>query len=312
MPKSICIICKKNRAKRACPIENNALICSTCCVEKRGVHCGECRHYIESEKYAIERFKSTGQHRFDLDMRYENEIYEILQLAEDGKLKNCKKRLEEFAQLIPNSHLLHFALGVVSGMHKNYQQALFYFNRSIEIFPYFAEAWYNKGGTLIKLYDVSGAIKAARMVKRFASSGDEIYRLAKTQLAEIEDSLGASKQTLDGYIKGEEMYNAAFKQLSSGTPKTALEGFKKVLKLNPEHVQSYGNIGLCHAMLGQNDEAIAAFKKAIELDPEYHVARQNMQATLALKPGESLSADQLSEPIEFYKEEHFKKRNCKS
>lgn len=312
MPKATCIICKKDRAKKACPIENNILICSTCCVEKRGVHCGKCRYYVEAEKYAVERFKSTGRHRFDLDMRYENEIDEILQLAEEGKLKKCEKRLEEFAQLIPDSHLLHFALGTVSGMNKNYQQALFHFNRSIEIFPYFAEAWYNKGGTLIKLYDVSGAIKAFRMVKRFASSSDEIYRLAETGLAEIEDMLESSNQTLDGYIKGEEMYTAAFNQLSSEKPETALEGFKKVLELNPEHVQSYGNIGLCHAMLGQHDEAVAAFKKALELDPEYHVARQNMQATLALKPGESLSADQLSEPIEFYKEEHLKKRNCKS
>ncbi len=312
MKKTICVLCENGKGNRSCPLENNASICSACCVKQRGIPCGQCHYYVEAENYAIERFKSTGQHRFQLDMRYETEIDEILELAASKKLKKATARLEELSSLIPGSHLLHFALGTVAGMREDYQQALFHFNLSLEVFPYFPEAWHNKGESLAKLADISGMIKAYRMVKRLSNPGDEIFKLSAKRLDDTEKMLlKTSHQTLDEYIEGEKIFNGSFDLMYAGEPELALRGFKKVLASNPEHVQSYGNIGLCHAMLGEKDEAVVALKKALELNPKYLPAEHNLRRVSALKDGECLSPETLSEPIEFFKDKYLKKSKSK-
>jgi Flp pilus assembly protein TadD len=271
--------------------------------------CQKCPYYIEAEEYAIERYKSTGRHCFSLDMRHEDEIDEILTLSEKGKLKECAKRLEKLSPLIPDSHLFHFAMGTVLGMKGDFQQAVFHFNRCLEIFPYDALAWYNKGATLRKLCDISGMIKALRMAKRLTCPEDELFRLADDELSQTEQMLLENNhQTPDEYMEGEKLYNTAFEWMYSGRFEPALEKFKKVLESNPKHVQSHGNIGLCYAMMGRKDEAAAALQKALEIDSGYLPAKQNLRVILAMKPGTALSVKSLSRPIEFYKDELLKKK----
>ena len=50
--------------------------------------------------------------------------------------------------------------------------------------------------------------------------------------------------------------------------------------------QVYGNLGICHAQLGQKSDALAAFEKALELDPQYELAIVNKAMTQSLVEGE--------------------------
>src|ERR1041385_472514 len=79
----------------------------------------------------------------------------------------------------------------------------------------------------------------------------------------------------------------------------AVDLFKRVLNGNPGHVQSYGNIALAYAGLGNRSEAMACFKRALELDPDYEPAIDNRRVIAQMRDGEPFVPDIIRE-LEFY------------
>ena len=78
--------------------------------------------------------------------------------------------------------------------------------------------------------------------------------------------------------------------------------------MNKKHPQSYGNLGLCYAQLGQKEDAITAFDKAIEIDPNYEPAIVNKAMVESLKDGEKLSQETFKS-IDYYKDYSLKKKS---
>ena len=71
-----------------------------------------------------------------------------------------------------------------------------------------------------------------------------------------------------------------------------------MLKALPNHVQTYGNLGLAYAGQGERDRAIACLDKAIELDADYQPAIDNRRILLDA-PDEWLAVQSMRE-IDFY------------
>ena len=305
-----CSLCDVRKPKRICPLEDAAMICSLCCLEKRGLDCGQCRYYLEAENYAIERFKSTGKHPFKLDMRYLRELRAILELVDQDRLAECSKRLQELAPLIPDSHLFHYACGLVAAEKKDYETALFHYNRSIEIFPYFIHGWFDKGIVFERTSEIGAMLQAWNMVKRLTKPEHELHQLVNKNLAEVEvETLKRNKQTLAEISECEKIYKTALDDMFAGKLDSALLGFEKILHSNPKHVSSYSNAGLCHALAGRREKAVAALKQALAIDPEDQPSRQNLQVIQALKPGEPLSRSQLADPVDLYKDRSISAQN---
>lgn len=74
----------------------------------------------------------------------------------------------------------------------------------------------------------------------------------------------------------------------------------RVLEQNPNHVQSYGNLGLAYAQLGKKALALECLDKALALDPGYEPARFNRLNVVQMQEGESLTAR--CEETEYYAE----------
>ena len=75
--------------------------------------------------------------------------------------------------------------------------------------------------------------------------------------------------------------------------------FKRVLNENPDHVQSYGNMALAYAGLGNRSEAMACFEHAVELDPNYQPALDNRAVIEQMRDGEPFVPGIIRE-VEFY------------
>jgi|GEM_PF-1612878 len=114
----------------------------------------------------------------------------------------------------------------------------------------------------------------------------------------VKSSMGL---TLEKYMEGHEKYDHAFDCLRKGKLDEAIHGFVQVLVINPKHVQSYGNLELAFAGLGDRENAIKNLDKAIELDPTYQIAIKNRRNLLILAPGEKLDLSFFSE-VEYYKD----------
>ncbi len=96
--------------------------------------------------------------------------------------------------------------------------------------------------------------------------------------------------------------------MENGKWEKAMLGFKECLKLHEDHQQSYGNLGICYAQLGQKAKAIEAYDKALEIDPNYEPAIANKIMVERIQEGEKLNVAQF-ESIEYYKDYPLKKKS---
>ncbi len=102
------------------------------------------------------------------------------------------------------------------------------------------------------------------------------------------------------YLKSQEVFDSAFSKMENQEYEDAIRDFQKVLSWNHRHTQSYGNLGLCYALMGEKQKAIQAFDRALEIDPEYVPARANKTIILGLKDGEKMLGGKLN-IVDFYK-----------
>jgi tetratricopeptide (TPR) repeat protein len=72
----------------------------------------------------------------------------------------------------------------------------------------------------------------------------------------------------------------------------AIEDYKRTLSRNPNHFNSYYNLGNCYRKLGNTEEALRAFEKALELSPDkaYKAKTHYNVANLYQKKGDANKA----------------------
>lgn len=107
--------------------------------------------------------------------------------------------------------------------------------------------------------------------------------------------------TLDEYLANMKTFDNGFSAMSSGNYDFAIELFKQVLKKDPKHVQSFGNLGLAYACKGMRAKALECLEKALQLDPEYELAMGNkLNIENNMKEGEPINFDGSS--VDYYKD----------
>jgi tetratricopeptide (TPR) repeat protein len=304
MKKEKCIICSNAKGKRVCRTNNNSLICPVCCAKIRTSNCDDCIHYTQAEKYAKE--KSLKQESEEFMMVIDSEISEkvdqALAMVEKGDVQSGEDII--FALLDGHSHIdmVQYGMGVVCAMKEQYGEAIAYFDRTIKINPYFAEAWFNKGAAHQKRLELGDTIRAFQRVIEFGDSSERFVIDAKHFIADWEKRIRKSSGlSLNGYLESIDMFNDAYAAMESMEWEKALSGFRKVLSMDPQHIQSYGNIGICYGQLGKKQEALAALEKALELDPEYEPAMTNLKLVSSLADGEKPLFAKF-ESVEYYKD----------
>src|SRR5260370_35182278 len=63
--------------------------------------------------------------------------------------------------------------------------------------------------------------------------------------------------------------------LLDGDPKTAVDGYREALKLNPSNAKTYFNLAMAQQKLG-DASAVSSLEKAVELDPGLATARNQL------------------------------------
>jgi tetratricopeptide (TPR) repeat protein len=236
-----------------------------------------------------------------IDPQVEEAVDQALGIAEQGKIRAAEKIISELLKQHPDIHTVHYAMGVICVMKDHYDKAIPYFDKAIEIYPYFVEAWFNKGASHQKKLEVREMIKAYQKVVEIGDPADDFVRHANDVIKEMKNQIRQDTNlTLDGYLKGMDKFNEAFAAMQSQEWGKALRGFQEVVRIDPKHIQSYGNMGICYAHLGQREEALEALDKALELDPNYEPAIVNRAAVSSLKQGEKLEAK--FKAVDYYKD----------
>jgi tetratricopeptide (TPR) repeat protein len=236
-----------------------------------------------------------------IDPELDKAVDNALRLAEKGNLAKGEALLTGLKEKNPNVYKVQYGMGTLHAMKGNYAESVFFLNKSLETFPYFVEAWFNKAVSHKNLLDLGNTIKSFRKVVEFGDQEDHLVITARKALADMETSINRDYgMSLDLYLKSMDEFDSAFSLMRNKEYEKAIAGFRNVLLFNNSHPQSYGNIGLCYSFLGKREEALAAFDKSLQIDPDYQPARTNRALLLTLQEGEKMP-DSYIKTVDFYK-----------
>ena len=213
--------------------------------------------------------------RPDLDSAVDR-LLERMELGD--RSANLENELQALLEKYPDYHMTNFALGTyLSVVAKDPVGAIPFFEKAVRIFPVFAEGHYNLGCSHTNSGHIAQAVAAYRQAIRYSEKGGIIHHQAKERLRGLEGIVlkNSPFASLDAYIESEKLFERGFENLSNQRYETAKELFEQVLKVNPQHVQSYGNLALVEAGLGHKAAALECIEKALALDPSYEPAMTN-------------------------------------
>lgn len=302
--KIVCIICGKAKAKRTCQLHENDAICPICCATTRQQSCEGCRYYTAAQQYQASKAHHDGSKHFFA------EINEDVDIAVEHALVLCEKRsfpeahaiLQELLPAHPRNHHVFYGMGLYHALQGNDDEALGYFDRATDIFPYCIEAHFNKGVIYKNKLDIKRMLNAYQTVIEIGDPQDEAVKQAREILQSFEQRLREHDNiTLKAYLKGMEMFDLAFETMNDKNWEQAIHLFQQCIGYHPRHPQSFGNMGICYGQLGQKVQALRAFDTALEIDPQYEPAIVNRTIVESLQEGEKFSPDKIK-TIEYYKD----------
>jgi tetratricopeptide (TPR) repeat protein len=229
----------------------------------------------------------------------------LLIRVEKGQLENVEAGFEALLRQHPNYHTTNYAMGVYLAMVLGEpDKAIPFFQKAVSIFPPLAEAHCNLGLCYIKAGRIPRAVAALRQAIRYSAGDDYIAQKARDELQALEEIVidTGPFQTLDAYLKHNELFDLAYENLTARRYEAAVELFTRVLAQNPNHVQSHGNVALAYAGLGRKALALEHLDKALALDPTYEPAMQNRKIIERMKEGEP------HQPVEIAETEYYRDR----
>ncbi len=298
-----CIICNQVKGKRSCLQYDKSMVCPKCCAQIRNPSCVTCSYYKTAEKYAEDKFRKSGGKSFVIELNEEVDkaVDKALALIERKMLKKAEKHLAELLPEHSNYHMVQYGMGALYAFKGQNDEAISHFKKAIDILPFFAEAYYNLGVAYKKELDIPNMFKYLSKAIRMSDVDTDIYQQAKILLDHLENLIRKQNGTdLETYVKAQEQFKLGVDLMERGEWKKAIYAFSASERIVNTTPQVYGNLGICHAQLGQKSDALAAFDKALELDPQYEPAIVNKAMVQSLNEGEKLDAK--VETIEYYKD----------
>jgi tetratricopeptide (TPR) repeat protein len=277
--KQNCIICSNAKGKRGCLLKDMTLICPRCCAEIRNSECEGCSYYKDSQKFAIEKAKKSPQHfTIRIAPEVDDEIDRALRMVEAGNIANGELVIRSLMKENADLYTIHFAMGTIHGVKGQHDDAMACFDKSIEIYPYFVDCWFNRALSAQKKMDIIEMVVSLRKVIELGNISDEAVVKAKELLGDfVQITYKTTGLKLDEYIGSLKRFNAAFELMQNRQWEKAIAGYKEVIKINSTAPQAFGNMALCYAHLNEDKKAIEAFDRAIALDPHYEPAIINKE-----------------------------------
>jgi tetratricopeptide (TPR) repeat protein len=291
--KELCNVCAKARGKRLCSLHGGKSVCPVCCASVRNEQCAGCFYFQISQKYQNSKVipfpKPNEDPMFEINHEIDDRVDQALEMLEKGSIDQGATFLKGLLDEHPANCNVLFGMGVLHITRKQYDEAIDYFKKVVEISPGYIQAYYNIAVAYKEKLDIGNMLRAFQKVVSVGNSREAFVRDAAQHLAKWNQHLlKENKTNIDGYLRGLDLFKAACDEMEQQNWRKAIGYFKKVLSITANHYQSFGNIGLCYAKLGLKQEALHALDQAIRLNPDYEVAVVNKAIISNLEEGECL------------------------
>ena len=174
----------------------------------------------------------------------------------------------------------HFNKAGELAEQEQYLEALAELEKSLELNPYYAKAYNDKGFILFK----TGKGREAIDYFNRAIELDPGFASACNNLGFVLESLGKAEEAKEKYLRALEinpgltgaLCNVANLYRVEGKLDDAIGYYNKALEIKPYLTEAQSNLGVAHQLKGEFDEAIRCFSNALEIENDYVPAHYNM------------------------------------
>ena len=202
-------------------------------------------------------------------------IVEKLKLQVQESNENQPQNTEAYDLLLKGSYFFN----------KGYEyktKAMEYFEKAVELDPYYAEAHAFIGETYLhyaglEILTTAEAYSKARTAAQKAISLNEHQPRAHKVLAYIhlfydwdwEATLYEYSKAVEYGLSEQNEFITYYDIFVNKDYDHAIGVSERILEIDPLHVESHWQLGLCNYFSGRYEEALIAFNNALELDPNY-------------------------------------------
>jgi len=152
-------------------------------------------------------------------------------------LRKGKLILTELVPAVAPQHFIFIQQGWEQAEKGNYEEAIRYFTKAIDLNPLDAESYYSRGTAYFHKGQNNEAILDYTKALEINPGDAKVY------------------------------YNRGIACYKKDQYDQAISDFSKALEMNPNNAEAYYNRGATRYKKGQHDQAISDFKKAFEIDP---------------------------------------------
>ena len=210
------------------------------------------------------------QHKRPVSEKKINELINSFQRKNFAKvIKEAQILLTEF----PESPVIWDVLAAAAAQKKDFDKAVYAFQKVIFLQPNNVKAHYNLGVILRVKGQLDDALRAYKSVIKIQPNHPQ----AHNNMGNIFKNKGMLEKSINAYrkaIKLKPNYAEAFNNMGSalkdlGKPDEAIEALNQAIKLKPDYAGAYLNLGTTFSDQKFFDNSIEALNRSLSLKPDY-------------------------------------------
>jgi tetratricopeptide (TPR) repeat protein len=195
----------------------------------------------------------------------------VLTRAQVKLWRNSETLFRHALRVTNNNYFIHNHLGAALLKQGNDQEALIHFNRSLEINPYYADAYCNIGVLLLRQDKYREAIPS--FIAALKNKPHSVEAL--TNIGIVLGKYGKVKEAMDYFSEAirinpnyeEAYFNQGNLLLQMKKYDEAIHYFNKALTINSKNPKTYNNLGVALLGLGNGEKVLDCYRKALDINP---------------------------------------------
>lgn len=213
-------------------------------------------------------------------MSIQSEKNKAIRLIHANKMRDAKLIYKKLSKKVSGDAEVWNTLSAICASLGEYQDAITYCRKAIQLHPDYADAYCNLGAFLEATDQADEAIDALQQALALNPDDAEIH----FNIANALESKNDLDQAIEHYQKSlainpndpETWVNLGSALNKQRQFEKAIVSYQKAIDLNPGNADAYNNIGTIHSILRNQDEAEKCFLQAIQLNPEFSKPHKNL------------------------------------